>query len=155
MAKRILVPVSLIAPAASLLTAVGDLARGAGGTIRLLHVAPPPEHVTDVNGRLVAYADQEATRLETEARDYLETIALAVDGVPVELAVRFGDPAREILAEAEEFGADLIALGIGRRRHCLPGRAATQILRRASAPIALFRPGRHEGGERSHEGGTR
>ena len=149
MAKRILVPLSMTAPADSFVTAVGDLARGAGGSVRLLHVAPPPEHVTDLDGRLVAYADQEAARLDTEARDYLETIALALDGMPVELAVRFGDPAREILAEADEFGADLIALGLGRRRQrCLPGRVASHVLRRASAPVVLFRAGRHERGER-------
>jgi nucleotide-binding universal stress UspA family protein len=119
MAKRMLVPLSQIAPADSFVAAVGDLARGAGATVRLLHVAPPGQHVTDIDGRLIAYADQEALRLESEGRDYLETIAALLDGIPVETTVRFGDPAREILAEADEFGADLIAMGVGRRRRFL------------------------------------
>jgi nucleotide-binding universal stress UspA family protein len=132
------------APADSFVTAIGDLARGAGATVRLLHVAPTPEHVTDVNGRLVAYADQETLRLDAEARDYMETMAVMLDGIPVEYAVRFGDPVREILAEADHFGADLIALGVTRRRRLLPGRIAGSLLRRAAAPVALFRAGRHE-----------
>jgi nucleotide-binding universal stress UspA family protein len=144
MAKRILVPLSMHEPADSFVTAVGDLARGAGATVRLLHVAPTPEHVTDVNGRLVAYADQEAVRLDTEARDHLETIAIRFDGVPIECVVRFGDPAREIVVEAAQFGADLIALGVDRRRRVLPSRVTGGVLRRTDTPVALFRAGRHE-----------
>jgi len=147
MAKRILVPVSMNAPADSFVTAVGDLARGAGATVRLLHVAPTPEHVTDAGGRLIAYADQETLRLDAEARDYLETIAVMLDGVPVECAVRFGDPAREIVTEAAEFGADLVAVGVDRRRRfLLLGGVAEQLFRRADTPVALFRAGRHESG---------
>ena len=147
MAKRILVPLSQVEPARSFLDAVGALARGAGATVRLLHVAAPTTNLVDVEGRVLAYADQETRRVEAEARDYLETIALALDGVPVEPAVRFGDVAEEILAEADDFGADLIVLGIRtRRRLQLRGGIATQILRRSDIPVALLRAGRHEAG---------
>jgi nucleotide-binding universal stress UspA family protein len=147
MAKRILVPLSQIEPADSFVIAVGDLARGAGATVRLLHVAEPTTNVVDADGRVVAYADQETRRVEAEARDFLETIALRLDDVPVELAVAWGDPARAILAEAAEFGADLIALGVGgRRRFMLLGGVAEQVFRRADVPVALLRAGRHESG---------
>jgi hypothetical protein len=53
MAKRILIPISHTMPADSFVTAVRDLARGAGATVRLLHVAPPPDNVVDDSGRLV------------------------------------------------------------------------------------------------------
>lgn len=150
MAKRILVPLSQIDPADSFVTALGDLARGAGATVRLLQVAETATNVVEADGRVVAYADQETQRLETEARDYLETIALTLDAVPVELAVRFGDPAHEILAEAADFGADLIALGVGsrRRRFLMLGGVADQVFRRAKTPVVLFRAGRHETGGR-------
>lgn len=145
MAKRILVPLSQTAPAASLVAAVADLARGAGATVRLLHVAVPTINVVDADGRVFAYADQEARRVEDEARDLLETIAIALDGVPVELAVRFGAVAPEILAEAEEFGADLIVLGIRRcRRLRLRDGVVQRILRRANVPVAVIRGDRHE-----------
>ena len=85
--------------------------------------------------------------MEGEARDYLETVALALDGLPVELAVRFGDVGQQILAEADEFGADLIALGIRKPRPLrLRSGIAAQILRRAEVPVAVFRAGRHETG---------
>jgi nucleotide-binding universal stress UspA family protein len=67
--------------------------------------------------------------------------------VPVELAVRYGDPAREILAEAAEFGADLITLGVSsRRRFLMLGGVAEQLFRRADVPVAFFRAGRRERG---------
>jgi nucleotide-binding universal stress UspA family protein len=147
MAKRILVPLSQVEPADSFVAALGDLARGAGATVRLLHVSETAANLVDIDGRVIAYADQETRRLEAEARDYLETIAIQLDGVPVELAVRYGDPAREILAEAGEFGADLIALGVGsRRRFSMLGGVADQVFRRADVPVALLRAGRHERG---------
>ena len=145
MAKRILVPLSQREPADSFITAVGDLARGAGATVRLLHVAEPTTNLVDIDGRVIAYADQETRRVEAEARDFLETVALRLDGVAVELAVAYGDPTRAILAEAADFGADLIALGAtGRRRFRHLGGVAEQIFRRAEAPVALLRAGRRE-----------
>jgi nucleotide-binding universal stress UspA family protein len=145
MAKRILVPLSQTEPALSFVTAVADLARGAGATVRLLHVAAPTTSLVDDDGRVLAYADQETQREEAEARDYLEMAAMAFDGVPVELTVRFGDIAEQILAEADDFGADLIALRIRKpRRLRLRGGTAAEILRRADVPIAVFRAGRHE-----------
>jgi nucleotide-binding universal stress UspA family protein len=149
MAKRILVPLSQREPAGSFVAAIGDLARGGGATVRLLHVAAPTTNVVDADGRLLAYADQENRRVEAEARDFLEVIAITLDGVPVELAVRFGDPVPQIVAEAGDFGADLIAVGVGRRRRLrLRGGIAEQILRRSDVPVALFRAGRHETGGR-------
>ena len=147
MAKRILVPLSQVEAAESFVHAVAALARGAGATVRLLHVAAPTTNLVDIEGRVLAYADQETRRVEAEARDYLETIAIALDDLPVELAVRFGDVAQEILTEAEDFGAELIVLGIRRRRRLqLRGGIVTQILRRSDAPVALVRAGRHEAG---------
>lgn len=144
MAKRILVPLSQREPAGSFVAAIADLAKGAGATVRLLHVADPQTNLVDADGRVLAYADQETRRVEDEARDYLEAIAIALDGVPVELAVRFGDIVQEILAEADDFGADLIVLGVGRRRLRLRGGVAKRIFRGAEVPVALFRAGRHE-----------
>ncbi|HEU4367761.1 MAG TPA: universal stress protein [Methylomirabilota bacterium] len=145
MAKRILVPLRQTQPPDSFLAAVGDLARGAGATVRLLHVAPMPGNLVNDEGRVVAYSDQEMARLDAETRDWLETIVLALDGAPIEPAVRFGEPVEEILAEADAFGADLIAMPVGPRpRLRLVGGVAAQVYRRAGIPVALLRAGRHE-----------
>jgi nucleotide-binding universal stress UspA family protein len=141
--KRILVPLDFRTEPDAVARVVADAARGAGATVRLLHVAVPPDAVVDADGRTIAYADQETERLEAEALDYLRTIEIDLDGVPIECVVRFGDPAEEILREAEDFGADLIALTVPRGTpvRCLGvGGTAARVWRRADAAVMLLRP---------------
>lgn len=143
MAKRILVPLDRSEAAESVLPLVADIARGSGATVRLLHVAPIPHARIEDEGRVIAYADQETARVEAEAMDHLRAVEVQFGAVPVECAVRFGDPAREILREAEEFGADLVAVsttgrsGVGR---VLLGSVAERLLRKAPVAIMVLRP---------------
>lgn len=148
MAKRILMPISSRMPSDAFLSALGDLARGGGATVRLLHVAEPPSDVTGVEGRAGCEADHERFRLQAEARDILELVNLSLGGC-AETTVRIGDPAAEILAEATEFAADLIAIGIGdRKRFHFHSGVAWDVLRRAEIPVALLRSARLEGAAR-------
>jgi len=132
------VPLERSDAAHSVLPLVADIARGSGATVRLLHVAPiPSERVAD-DGRLVAYASQEMERVESARREYLETAAAELEGVPVESVVRFGDPVREILLEADAFGADLIAVrGRGWLRHALGG-VVGKLFRRSDVPVLFL-----------------
>lgn len=142
MAKRILVPLDQSSVAEALLPLVADAARGGGGSLRLLHVAPLPEALVDTHGRVVAYVDQEAARLETEALDYLRTVEARLDGIPVECVVRFGDPVGEILREGEAFGADLIAVttaGRGALGRVALGSVAEQVFRKSPVAVMLVR----------------
>jgi universal stress protein A len=144
MAKRIVVPLDLTIETEAVLPLVADVARGAGSTVRLLHVAPRPGNPVDSERRVAVYAGHERERLEAEALDYLNTVELQFDGIPVESAVRFGDPVDEILLEAETCGADLIAL-TARDAHPLTGLVLAgtteQVCRRAEVPVMVFRPG--------------
>ena len=142
MAKRILVPLDQSTESEVVVALVADMARSSGASVRLLHVAPSPRNLVDEEGRVLAYADQETTRLEVEALDYLRAVEVQLDGVPVECAVRFGDPPREILAEADAFGADLIAVTARARRAI--GKVfrlgvARRIFRRAEVPVLVYR----------------
>ena len=134
-------PLDETVQAEGVLDMVADMARGAGATVRLLHVAPVPDNVVS-DGRIVAYADQEAARLENEGLDYLRAVEVRMNNFPVESAVRFGDPMPEILAEAEAFGADLIVMstkaasGISR---VVLGSVAEQVLRKAGPAVMLVR----------------
>jgi nucleotide-binding universal stress UspA family protein len=145
MAKRIVVPLDLTIETEAVLPLVADAARGAGASVRLLHVASRPGTVVEGDGHALAYADQESARLEVEGMDYLRTIELQFDGVPVESTVRFGDPVEEILEEAEAFGADLIAL-TARTTHPLSrlvrGGTADQLCRRSDVPVMVLARGR-------------
>lgn len=142
MAKRILVPLDEAVNAESMLEAVGAVARSTGATVRLLHVAPIPDAIVDDEGRVLAYADQETDRLEADALDYLHAASAGLDGIPVECGVRYGDPADEIVEDAEAWNADLIAMAT-RGRSCigraLLGSVAEQVFRRAPVAVTLFR----------------
>lgn len=140
MAKRILVPLDWGDSAGSVLPLIADLARSSGGSVRLMHVAPVPSERVAEDGRLVAYASQEMERVEFSRRERLKAAEAELSGVPVESVVRFGDPAREILVEADAFGADLIA--VTARRHgwlqrLLPGVVNT-LFRRSPIPVLLL-----------------
>lgn len=144
MAKRMLVPLDQTVDSASILPLVADAARGGGAAIRLLHVAPVPGNVLSADGRTVAYADQEMARLEAEALDYLHTEGARLDGLPVEVVVRFGEPVTEILAEIEGFEADLVAMTTRRRpqiSRLVLGSTAEEVCRRAEIPVMVYRPG--------------
>lgn len=144
MAKRVLVPLDQSVPAEAVVPLVGDLARGAGATIRLLQVAPVPEALVNTQGRVVVYVHQEMQRLEAEALDYLRAVEARLDGVPVEVAIRFGDPVEEILHEVDAFGADLVALtteGRSALGRAVFGSVAEAVFRKAQAPVLLYHPG--------------
>jgi nucleotide-binding universal stress UspA family protein len=143
MAKRFLVPLDRTSEAEAVISLVAGAARETGGTVRLLHVAPVPGNVLSQEGLVVAYADQEMARLDAEAMDYLSAVELRFGDVPVERAVRFGDPVTEILSEAESFDAEVIAVATTCRsgvRRTLLGSVAEEILRKAAATVVLVRP---------------
>lgn len=143
MAKRILLPLDRSDVAAAIVPLIGDLARGAGATVRVLHVAPVPENVVSKEGRVVALADQEMARLETEGLEYLQSVAGRL-GVPAECVVRFGGDVEEILGEAEAWGADLVALSTAGRsglKRLVMGSVAQQVFRRARVAVLLYHPG--------------
>lgn len=147
MAKRILVPLDETTEHEAILPLVADIARSSGATLRLLHVARPPESVVTEDEQVVAYIDQEATRLYVRWLDYLRTVDGLLLDIAVEREVRFGDPLTEILAEAEEFGADLIAVTTSARKSLkerLLGSVAADLMKRATVPVLLLRPARDD-----------
>lgn len=138
----ILVPLDGSEAGASALAMAGMLARVTGGPIRLLRVAATPRAVVS-EGVVVAYEDQERARLRAEADDYLEGVRARLGGLPVETAVRFGDPAAQIVAEAEASGAGLIAMSTHGRSglaRALMGSVAESVVRAAPCPVVTLSP---------------
>jgi nucleotide-binding universal stress UspA family protein len=125
-----------------ILPVVADLARGAGATVKLLHVEPVPANV-DSAGRVVAYSDQEMDRMEREWLTSLHALAPVLAGATVEQGMRFGHVVDEIMAEIDAFGADLVVMtttcrGSVKRR--LLGSVAERVMQRAKPPVLLLRP---------------
>ena len=141
--KKILLAVDRSPRADAVAGLVADTARGAHATVRLLHVAPEPSAVYDSEGRVVAYADQEAASRTCEGLDFFRSLDVYFGGVPLETTVRFGDPAAQILDEAETFGADLIVVGTAGRSgigRVLLGSVAERVFAKATVPVMLLRP---------------
>jgi len=140
MTKRILLPLTRSDASHAIVPIVADLARSSGASVRLVNVAPVPAERVSHDGRVVAYANQEMERVEGSRRDDLRSAEAVLEGVPVESVVRFGDPADEILLEAEAYGADLIALSAARGgwRSRLLGGVAETLRRRSAVPVLLL-----------------
>lgn len=90
-----------------------------------------------------------AAQLEQSERSLLEQELLAdrllleQAGFDVLVDVRFGAPATEIAAAAEQHHADLIAMATHGRtglRHLLMGSVAERVLRRVDIPVLMLRP---------------
>ncbi|MGH7389599.1 MAG: universal stress protein [Candidatus Rokuibacteriota bacterium] len=142
MAKRILAPFDDREPSEAIVPVLGALARDSGATVRLLRVLPVPELLVGTDGRIVAYVDQETSRLTAHGTEDLRRIEAQLDGVAVESVVRFGEPVAEILLEAEAFDADLIALASpdgGRLRRAIAPGVADRVAARAPVPTLLLR----------------
>jgi nucleotide-binding universal stress UspA family protein len=141
-AKRILVPLDGSESSEAAAAVAADLARGSGGCVRLVQVYPVPQQLMGAFGRVVAYADQEMERLTGEGRDYLESVEARLGSVPAESVVRFGEPAEEILTEAEAFDADAIVLTTARRTGLSRlgrGGLGERLLHDSTVPVVLVR----------------
>jgi nucleotide-binding universal stress UspA family protein len=138
MTKRILMPVDRFPRADAVAAIVADIARGSHAVVRLLNVAPQPSSVQDAKGRVVAFVDQEMESLKCEGLDALRPLEVYFRGLP-----GFGDPAAQILEEADAFGADLIAVGTGGRSgigRVLLGSVAERVFAKATVAVMLVRP---------------
>lgn len=153
MYQRILVPLDGSAFAEQALCHAQQVAQTGQSEIHLLSVAPLLEDqslaVVDLYPVYV-YRDYlidhnlELERITTELNGYLDHVSARVQaaGYKAVPAIRFGQPADEIIAYATKSGCDLIAMsthgrsGIGRWVY---GSVADKVLRSSSIPVLLVR----------------
>jgi nucleotide-binding universal stress UspA family protein len=148
--KHILVPLDLVRGPASALVFVQQMAAETPVRVTLLHVVdlnifPPQPAVND--------------QLCTESQAALRKLAKLFFGAEqaVRIIVRAGQPAGEIIAEAQAAGADLIVMcGPKSRRLRLLRRGTTQrVLNSASCPtLVLPHPGQPGRGKPARIGST-
>lgn len=143
MARRILVPLDGSPLAAAAIPYAVTLAQAREARLSLLAiVGPVPEHA-DLPSAAGQAGDERQVAASTA---YLESVAtpLRARGLAVTAVVRHGNPAREILAASEEGACSLIVMsthgrtGLARVR---AGSVARQVLRHASIPTLVVRPG--------------
>jgi nucleotide-binding universal stress UspA family protein len=143
MAKRILVPIVPGTPTDYPLAAISAarIARKTGGMVRLAYLTPLPPPRVDGDNRVVADTEREMERLAAQAETQMKAMAAEMEGVPVEMVIRFGRPKAELSIEVEVFEPDLIALATPRHSRLWGLLRAWQLRRAAVAskvPVVLL-----------------
>ncbi len=140
MFRRILVPLDGSPLAEAILPQVTGLSHALGAEVILLRVAlahtfpgVDPIHLAD-----------EEVRVVEEAEAYLATAAerLVREGVNAKTAVRYGQPAAEIIDHAAVEKADLVAMSTHGRSglsRLVMGSVAEEVVRKAKIPVLLLR----------------
>ncbi len=113
--------------------------------MEFLTVLDPPQQVVDETARRMPLTEQDEERQRERARDYLaeESAKWMPDRSGVHAEVSFGDPTDEILRQARDRGASLIAIAshgrgaVGRWRF---GSVADRLTRMTSLPLFIVRP---------------
>jgi nucleotide-binding universal stress UspA family protein len=121
-----------------------DLATKTGSELHLVHVLVlPPETLYDPFGTDAReeFEKRGRARLE-ELTEKLEASGGAVEGAHF----RVGSPDAEIVAQAEELGADMVVLGsrgLGVMRRALMGSVSDSVVRHAHCPVLVVREYEH------------
>ncbi|GGK36959.1 universal stress protein [Salinarimonas ramus] len=140
MYKTILVPVDLAEPQASenALATAARLADVADGTVRLIYVRPLMP-VTYMEYVPASFEEDQQREAEEKLADIAASVALPKERVSA--VVRLGSIYHEVLAEAEEAGADLVVVGSHRPTMAtyLLGSNATTIVRHATSSVLVVR----------------
>lgn len=135
--RRILCPVDFSEFSARALEHAARVASFHDATVHVLHVVPTLFESLDP--ALVPREELHERPRQRAARD----LAAFVDEVsewhvPIERSVRAGTPAREIVAKAEEWDADLIVMGSHGRsglKHLLMGSVTERVMHRVGCPV--------------------
>jgi nucleotide-binding universal stress UspA family protein len=140
MFERILVAVDESDEAGYAVEAAAQLAEELAAEVGLVHVLDTRE---GIRGELGLPLDEFRDAARSGALKFLTRLG---ETIPLpwrpEYLVREGEPAAEILAAAEQYGADLIVIGAtgrGRLAEFLLGSTAEDVIRRAGCPVMAVR----------------
>jgi universal stress protein A len=142
--KRILVPTDFSAASEITLSYAMDLASRYGASLHLLHVLEESSFTAAYpDGFFAELPGMRTQMIEEGERRLGEAAARCADAtLDVTTQVVVGRPARAIVQEAEQMGADLIVMGTHGRTgfaHLMLGSVAEQVLRTAPCPVLTVR----------------
>lgn len=142
MYKRILVPVDGSPTSNKALTAALQLAREAGGCVRVVHAFDDLAFLTgyEFDGSVLRAARAEADKVLAAAQDIAASAGVPADSKLLETrGRRLGDAVAD---EARAWEADLVVVGTHGRRgvgRVLLGSGAEQVIRMAPVPVLAVR----------------
>jgi nucleotide-binding universal stress UspA family protein len=122
-----------------------DLADATDSELHVVHVGVVPTFLKSYPGTL-GYERRLYEQIEEESRELLRKLSWrvkAAGGTVAGTHLRMGEVALEIVALAEELGADLIVMGcrgLGGVRRALMGSVSDSVVRHAHCPVLVVRP---------------
>lgn len=136
MYQTILLPLDTSNTDKPIIAHVRALATKMNSRVVVLHVVTGPQ--AEWNG-----PDAAGETVE-RARSYLEEVRvdLAAAGIPAQVDLAFGDPAREIVRWVEQHGCDLVAMGTHGHRwlsDIVLGFTASRVQHALSVPVLMLR----------------
>jgi len=139
--RRVLIALDQSAAATRALDVGRELAQALGAEVACVHVVDPTLAAALEGG---APTITLLATLKQEGRHLLTTAAARLNSTPPPWQfLREGSPPQEIMAAAQEWGADLLVLGTrGRSRlaRALWGSTAEAVVRQAPCPVVVVRP---------------
>lgn len=141
MFTNILCPVDFSKDSERALACALSLARATAGHLTLVTVVDP---LLNAGAEAAGAADTLHQQTQQELRSLLERSAAAgpLPGMPA-VAVRVGNAAHEILAQAEECNADVVVMGmrgLGGAQKFLLGSTSQHVLERSAIPVLVVPP---------------
>lgn len=145
MYRKVIVPLDGSELAEEVLPHVVELIRDRESRVYLLSVAAMMRGTVSPAAELHP-GNEEQQRIKQELEEYLRIVAKRLEPVAadVQVSVRFGRPADEILTFVSDIGADLIAMSTHGRSgisRWVFGSVADRVLRAATCPVLLVRAG--------------
>ena len=142
--RRLLIPVDFSDSSLRALRHAVGMAAESGGSLTIVHVVPADYGLLGIGRKEFRDLDKS---LQRQAGDRLRALANAnvPRDVAVDLEVRIGRPAEEIVTAATELRCDLIVLsthGLTGLDRYLIGSVADRVARLAPCPVFLMRPGK-------------
>lgn len=119
-----------------------EVARLTGASVTVVHVLDEMRPVYDAQRGEVVWVSPESPRVELDAPElFAEAVgALRAAGTTVRVVFRLGEPAREIVAEVEQWPRPVVVLATharsGLERLAL-GSVADEVVRHAAAPVLV------------------
>lgn len=121
-----------------------ELAESAEATLNVLYVVDENVYSAYSGDEFVQDHEGPQATLEDQGQEALSDIETAAEdaGIDVETTMRYGTPAEEIVAEADEFDADFLVLGTrtrpGEYRQFV-GHVTDSVLRLTDRPVSVVK----------------
>jgi nucleotide-binding universal stress UspA family protein len=139
---KILVATDFSESSAAALDAAIYLAGKLGASVTLMHAYTLPVYAAGPIDGMFFPTPDDVTRVGAAAQQHLDAAVSARkhSHVPVAALLRYGEPAAEILAVAQDLGVDMIVMGTHGRgliSRALLGSVAQKVVRTAKQPVLV------------------